>query len=401
MQRNESPGMQRLPVVLCALALASCSRASGFSLLPAAGETSAVPTNPSLARLRHIFSFNGTDGKAPAAGLIDVNGTLYGTTYGGGATDDGTLFEITPSGTQKVLHSFRDGKDGALPGASLLDVRGMLYGTTIDGGGPGDEGVVFKITRSGAETILHRFTAGSDGANPYAPLTEVDGVLYGTTAGGGTKSEGTVFKITPLGKERVLYSFGAGFNDGTTPASGLINVNGALYGTTSYGGGNCGSYGCGTVFEVTTTGAETPIYGFKGGKDGSTPAAALVNVDGTLYGSTTLGGSENAGTVFKITTSGEETVLYSFKGGRDGARPEKLIVRNGVLYGTTAAGGSGNDGTAFAITSAGKETVLYRFKGGMDGAVPRAGLLNLNGTFYGTTAAGGGSKAGTVFSLTP
>ena len=393
--------MQRLAVVFCALALASCSHAAGFAPSPTAPENSTLRTGPSAVGLKHLFSFNGTDGKTPAARLTDVAGVLYGTTYGGGAADTGTVFKITPSGTQRVLHSFEGENDGALPDAGLLNVRGALYGTTINGGGPSDEGIVFKITRSGAESILHRFAAGSDGANPYAALCDVDGVLYGTTAGGGAHSEGTVFRITPSGKERVLYSFGAGSGDGATPIAGLIDVNGALYGTTSYGGGNCGSSGCGSVFKITRSGTETLLYGFKGGKDGATPAAAMVNVGGVLYGTTMLGGSQNDGTVFKVTTSGEESILYSFKGGRDGALPQKLIDRNGIFYGTTSAGGSRNDGTIFAITSSGTETVLYAFKGGTDGAVPRAGLLNVNGTLYGTTGAGGTSRVGTIFSMTP
>ncbi len=332
--------------------------------------------------------------------MIDDGGTLYGTTYGGGAADSGTAFKITASRSESVLHSFKGGMDGALPEASLLGVKGAFYGTTVNGGGPGDEGVVFKIASSGAESIVHRFTGVTDGANPYAGLIELDGALYGTTAGGGANSDGTVYAIETSGKERVLYSFGATQADGSTPAAGLLDVDGALYGTTAYGGTQCGSYGCGTVFKVSTSGKERILYSFKGGNDGSTPAAGLIDVNGTLYGTTTMGGSANAGTVFQVTTSGKESVIYSFAGGSDGAVPQQLIALDGTLYGTTSAGGAANLGTIFAMTTAGQETLLYAFKGGTDGAIPRAGLVDANGTLYGTTSAGGGRKAGTVFSIT-
>ena len=285
--------------------------------------------SPSAVELKYLFNFDGSDGKTPAAGLADVDGILYGTTYGGGATDAGTVFKITPSGTQRVLHSFKGGKDGALPGRVY-----STYGECCTARRSMAAVPAMKASFSRSHAPVRRASSTDSRAARTAQihmrgLTDVDGRALRHDRRRRHAFKGTVFKITPPGKERVLYSFGAGFDDGSTPASGLIDVNGALYGTTSYGGGNCGSYGCGTVFEVTTTGAETPLYGFKGGKDGSTPAAALVNVERHALRHHRFGRSENDGTVFKITTSGEETVLYSFKGGRDGAVPQKLIVRSG------------------------------------------------------------------------
>jgi uncharacterized repeat protein (TIGR03803 family) len=356
---------------------------------------------PAGTPFKNVFSFDSTDGKEPYASLIALNGALYGTTYSGGSTDSGTAFKVTASGTQSVLHNFKDGKDGALPQSSLVNVKGTLYGTTIDGGGPGEEGVVFKLTTSGQEAILHRFVGGTDGANPYAGLANVAGVLYGTTAAGGAHSEGTVFKITTSGKEAVVYSFGRTRPDGATPVARLKEVKGVLYGTTSYGGNYCGSNGCGTVFKITTSGKEKVLHSFAGGKDGSQPAAPLTDINGTLYGTTPLGGSQNAGTVFKITTSGKESVIYSFKGGMDGAVPQELFDLKDTLYGTTAAGGSKNRGTVFAITTSGKKSVLHVFTGGKDGAGPRAGLHGLKSVLYGTTAAGGAKNDGTIFKIKP
>jgi uncharacterized repeat protein (TIGR03803 family) len=364
-----------------------------------------------------LYSFKGgNDGRDPHAGpLIKVKGTLYGTTvYGGGPCQarcfGGTVFAITTSGGETVLHSFEvASKDSKNPRAGLIDVTGTLYGTTIHGGRASCYcGTVFKVTLSGAETVLHSFAGEPDGFNPDAGLLNVNGTLYGTTFNGGTAGAGTVFAITTSGKETVLHSF-AGTPDGAHSYAGLINVNGTLYGTTVHGGTD----GDGTVFTITTSGAETVLYSFKGGSgDGKYPTqAALLDVNGTLYGTTARGGTNSRGTVFSITTSGKETVLHSFGGSDDGALPYGgLLDVNGTLYGTTSNGGSGSClqygnvhgcGTVFKTTTSGKETVLHSFGGSGDGKYPYAGLINVNGTLYGTTTAGGAKNAGAVFSLSP
>jgi uncharacterized repeat protein (TIGR03803 family) len=157
-----------------------------------------------------------------------------------------------------VLYRFKSDPDGAHPSAGLIDVKGALYGTTTLGGGGGSVGTVFKVSRSGIERVLYTFgCCGSDAANPVGDLLAVNGVLYGTTESGGPSFNGAVFKVSTSGKERVLYYFKGGFGsgpyDGAQPAAALILVNGALYGTT-YNGGR---YGCGydkcdgTVFKIS------------------------------------------------------------------------------------------------------------------------------------------------------
>jgi uncharacterized repeat protein (TIGR03803 family) len=354
------------------------------------------------------------DGQHPVAGLVSRNGTFYGTTeYGGDgqvpACDSesrthlgcGTVFTITPSGTESVLYRFKGRMkgDGAFPSAALVDVNGTLYGTTVYGGAERD-GIVFAISPSGTETVLHTFTGETgDGGFPAAALLNVNGTLYGTTQRGGAKNAGTVFSITASGTETVLHSFG-GSGDGATPLAGLINVKGTLYGTTVAGGTN--EYG-GTVFSITPSGKETVLYNFKGGTgDGGHPSAALINVEGKLYGTTQVGGTKRQGTVFSITASGTESVLHSFTGHLiDGAEPvAPLLNVNGTLYGTTQYGGANGQGTVFSITRSGKETVLHSFGGSGDGHFPVAGLMNSNGTLYGTTEKGGAFN-GTIFALTP
>jgi uncharacterized repeat protein (TIGR03803 family) len=205
---------------------------------------------------KSLYSFGaGSDGQQPKAALINVNGTLYGTTYGGGVYADGTVFSASTTGTENELYSFQGDRDGANPSASLLAVKGVLYGTTEYGGATKFEngGTVFRISTTGAEKVLHRFHGYYDGENydglyPVANLIDVKGKLYGTTySGGGAEYYGTVFSISTSGKEKVLYSFNiyADFN----PVASLIDVKGTLYGTTVYGGG-FSSAGHGTVFSI-------------------------------------------------------------------------------------------------------------------------------------------------------
>jgi uncharacterized repeat protein (TIGR03803 family) len=324
----------------------------------------------------------------------------------GGADAWGAVFSVNPeTGYEKVVHAFTAYPDGRLPNAGLTDVGGILYGTTPDGGGGSCYflgcGVVYSLDpKSGSETVLYSFqNDGFDGNNPYAGLTNVNGTLYGTTSSGGRYENGTVFFYTPGKGEGVLYSFGN--SDGMVPMAGVIKVGGKLYGTTKFGG----AWDCGTVFSVSLkTGAETVLHSFGGGSDGGQPLDGLIAANGTLYG-TTPGGGRGYGTVFSITPRGAYKVLYAFGGNSrsgDGSWPQTgLINVNGTLYGTTAGGGAYGWGTVFSVTSAGTETVLHSFGNGSDGSDPLAGLINVNGTLYGTTNFGGTYGYGTVFSINP
>jgi uncharacterized repeat protein (TIGR03803 family) len=278
---------------------------------------------------------------------------------------------------------------------------------------------VFGITPSGHETVLHGFAGSPDGSQPQAALLNVNGTVYGTTADGGANkcNCGTVFSITLGDKEKVLYSFGP-YKDGVgwVPAAALVDVKGTLYGTTTKGGDkDCdASNGCGTVFSITPGGKEKLLYSFHGSPTDGAGPWGLVDVSGTFYGTTYYGGaySNNScfvgvltcGTVFSITPSGKEKVLHSFSG-PDGANPIATLLNvNGTLYGTTQNGGAYGCGTVFSITLAGYETVLYSFIGsppsGHDGCTPYSGLSYVNGTFYGTTYYGGAYGYGTVYSIT-
>lgn len=256
-----------------------------------------------------LFSFAGTSGAQPYGALAYVNGKLYGTTRGGGGTNysktNGTVFSITTAGVEHVLHSFDGGSDGEYPVGNLISVKHTLYGTTSEGGAYSASytlaGTVFSITTSGKEHVLHSFGNGSDGRVPAAGLIRVNGNFFGTTAYGGTYYDGssnlggTVFSITPSGKERVLHSFGSSA-DGQNPIASLVDDKGTFYGTTFYGG----KYNEGTIFSVTTTGEEHVLHSFGHASDGYYPSANLLDVNGTLYGTTSEGGAYTGGVVFAL-----------------------------------------------------------------------------------------------------
>ncbi len=347
------------------------------------------------------------DGGLPMGVLVrDAQGNLYGTTWGGGAYSDGTVFKLDTSGNETVLYSFTGPPYGAYPQAGLVrDAQGNLYGTTY-WGGVSNSGTVFKLDTSGNETVLHSFGENSgDGTYPSAGLVrDAQGNLYGTTAfGGAYGGSGTVFKVDPTGNETVLYSFTGTGGDGRVPYAGLVrDAQGNLYGAT-WGGG---AYSDGTVFKLDTSGNETVLYSFTGPPDGAYPQAGLVrDAQGNLYGTTYRGGVSNSGTVFKLDTSGNETVLHSFTGPPDGAYPQADLVRDaqGNLYGTTYHGGVSDSGTVFKLDKKDEETVLYSFEfSNHGGGYPFAGLVrDAQGNLYGTAESWGPYYYGTVFKLTP
>jgi uncharacterized repeat protein (TIGR03803 family) len=245
----------------------------------------------------------------------DAAGNLYGTTSSGGSgsCEDqqskivgcGTVFMVSDSGVETVLHSFVGGTtDGRQPLAGLLmGSAGNLFGTTYYGGAA-SLGTVFKVTPAGTETLLYSFLGKPDGSHPKAGLTWGGGSLYGTTYDGGAANFGTVFQLT-VGKETVLHSFTGG-KDGAYPSTVLLrDSNGNLYGTTEAGGGSTSPHcnmGCGIIFELTTSGQESFLHRFTGyPNDGAYPLGDLLrDGSGNLYGTTWLGGKTNGGIVFKL-----------------------------------------------------------------------------------------------------
>jgi uncharacterized repeat protein (TIGR03803 family) len=353
----------------------------------------------------HSFAGAPVDAGGPMAALVQgSDGNLYGTTQVGGTDNQGTVFKITPTGTETVLHSFAGNTvDGGYPYAALLQASdGNFYGTASNAG-PGGGGIVFMITPAGAESILRSFTGFRDSGTPTAALIQAsDGNLYGTSLTGGANNAGTIFRITPAGVETLIYSFVGGVSDGQGPYAALVQArDGNFYGTTHQGGAT----GNGTVFKITPAGTVTLLHSFTGDSDGSLPLTSLIQAsDGNLYGTTENSGASLSGSFVMFTLTGAETTVYSFNSGTEGQKPVGLIQANdGNFYGTTNQGGATGNGTVFKITPAGVESVLHSFAGGTtDGGQPQAGLLQASdGNFYGTTNKGGASGNGTVFKITP
>jgi uncharacterized repeat protein (TIGR03803 family) len=193
----------------------------------------------------HVFG-NGSDGANPQSNLLaDKAGNLYGVTFTGGASGRGAVFKLTPDGTETVLHAFAPDDGSGPSGGLIMDKAGNLYGTTSGG-----SGTVFKLAPDGTETVLHAFTGGTDGSIPVADLiSDREGNLYGTTMFGGNtgcfshEGCGIIFKVTPSGAEEIVWRF-TGDDGAESDASLIMDDAGSLYGTTvGYSNG-------GTVFKI-------------------------------------------------------------------------------------------------------------------------------------------------------
>jgi uncharacterized repeat protein (TIGR03803 family) len=275
--------------------------------------------------------------------LLASDGNFYGAASGG-TYNMGIIFKLTPEGTYTVLHSF-DGSDGSYPGALMEASDGNLYGATYSG--PNGAGTVFRISPQGQVSTLHKFNV-TDGISPGAPLIQgTDGYLYGTTHAGGIgtcytsslpQGCGTVFKISASGAFTVLHRFYYG--DGTVPYAPVMQAsNGDFYGTTFEGGFisfyGC-PYGCGTIYRTTSSGTFTVMHTFDFGLGGN-PYAGLVQAnDGNLYGTSPIGGDGGYGEIFKMTPAGGFSVVYGFDPSltQGGGATAVLQATDGKFYGT-------------------------------------------------------------------
>jgi uncharacterized repeat protein (TIGR03803 family) len=409
------------------------------------------PLTPALAQspvtTLYAFSDWATTGYFPRGGLaMDAAGALYGTTRYGGEDPNfpgvvcgncSTVYKLSPPGsgqtawTYQLLHTMTPepiqgySEDGIAPDAPLTTFQNVMYGVNSAGGdtqcGCGN---IFSVTPNGTYTILHVFDpiSGANGMTPIGGLLiDTDGSMYGTTSAGGSNYSGTVYKMpTSGGSFQILYNLPGSSTAG--PEGELIfGQDGALYGT-AYGGG---AYGQGYVFRLTKDGNTfQDLYDFQGvnqpggGHDGADPEGRLaLGSDGTIYGTTTFGGTESGyGTIWSIKNNGSNwvyTQLYIFQ---NGELPHSGVVlaSDGALYGTGAGGGQYGSGVFYKLvppaTAGGQWTyhVLHSFIGlDANGDTPYAALLYANGKFYGANISGGDLNCGdedgcgTVFEFSP
>ena len=450
------------------------SRCAGWLLLT--GLTMLTITSNASAEWKEkvLYSFQGgSDGQTPSGGVVfDKAGNLYGVTNEGGSTCPspgcGTVFQLAPpaqkggSWTETILYGF-NGTDGSIPvGGAIIDGDGNLYGTTAYGGSGTcllfgynvGCGVVYELsppTQKGGQwsyTVLYNFQGGKDGLFPWGDLVfDKLGNLYGATQFGGGKGTtcnqyfdgncGTVFELSsPKQKggkwtEKILHSF-AGGADGATPNGGLIfDKQGAVYGTTYFGGyegkfcnGGVGGTGCGTIYvlhpTMEGTWTEKVLHRFNG-VDGANPYASLVfDGNGNLYGATFAGPPNGSGLIFELArpsgkaASWTEVVLCLFNDESKGGSPISGLVfdSSGSLFGTASAGDEFRGGDIFQLkppdSKAGGWTfkLLHGFTGSPDAADPAASLIfDKSGNLYGTTKLGGIGECqggcGTVFEVSP
>jgi len=400
--------MSRFPFLGAAfVASALIATAPAEALFPIRGLLRApAPLRPAAESMRVekiLYTFpGGSGGIAPVGGLVrDAAGALYGITQSGGKYGKGVVFMVTPppagktAWTEKDIYDFDapNGISGPSYSGLTRDSSGSLYGVTYKGGAGQRSGVAFRLSPPPAgqttwtATTLHAFGAKGDGAYPFGNPSIGDGALLGTTQYGGAVGAGTVFALTPpTGQgpwtETVAHSF-TGL-DGESPSGGVIaNASGEVFGTAFYGGSGsssgCINFSCGTVYELTPPAGSGP-WSF--------------------------------------------TLLHSFAG-PDGANPTAPLLSrpSGTLFGTTEAGGvmgpncnynSAGCGVVFELTPppAGKtnwtESVVYAFAGGTDGDNPDASgvIADSHGVLYGTTLVGGSScnngvGCGVAYELVP
>ena len=363
-----------------------------------------------------LISFNGTNGAGPVAGLVQgADGNFYGTAPNGGPNSNGTVFAISPDGTFFTnFYNFAGGTNGAAPvGGLMVGADGNFYGTTFSGG-TSNWGTIFQITPHGAFNQLARLS-GTNGANPDVTLVQApDGSFYGGTKFGGPYPNttqggtgyGSIFQVTTNGLLTTPVLFDS--TNGANPAALVLGNDGNFYGTTEWGGSISSlKLGFGTIFGLSPDGTFTNLYLFSGGSDGGFPVAGLVQgKNGNFYGTTQSGGSNSIGTIFQMTSGGQFQSWLSFPASSVGGYPSAAMVQgsDGNFYGTTYIGGDPSQhGTIFKITPAGGLTPLIQFSGTngfTPGANPLSSLVQgTDGNFYGTTVNGGAYNKGTVFRL--
>jgi uncharacterized repeat protein (TIGR03803 family) len=284
-----------------------------------------------------IYDFDGTHGEFPQGGIsLGFDGNFYGTAYFGGTGTAGVIFKLTPSGTYSVLYNFTNGSDGGYPRTPPVQAPdGNLYGVT---GSSSPNQVLYKITPSGTFTVMATVASQS-----YSPLlVGTDGNLYGMTEYGGTYNRGTAFQYSLAKKKlKIIHNFNPTPEGGAPFGPLLQGVDGKLYGTTSGGGSGSG----GTLFQMSTAGKIVVLVNFSTTNEanGATPFSGVVQgSDGFLYGVASVGGANGLGTLFKVSTTGANfTVLHSFATA-DGDTPlsTPLLHTNGKIYGLTSHGGS-------------------------------------------------------------
>jgi uncharacterized repeat protein (TIGR03803 family) len=351
---------------------------------------------------RYNFGSVTNDGHYPALNDIVLagDGNYYGTTSSGGASNLGTIFRITPSGTLTTIHSFAGGAEGCTPTGGLgLNSNGALVGIA-SGCGSSNSGTIFRSSLNGTFVVIHTLTSATEGYNTTscsgrAPILRAsDNYLVGTNCYGGPFSYGTVWELAPNGRFNVLHGFNQTWADGLYGRDIALAADESIIGVTDQGGVG----GSGTIYKIAPDGTYSILYSFTSqAHDGKQPQGIAVGPDGGYYGFTYIGGQFNQGVVFQL-LNGKYKVLHHVYNSivREGANPfsKPVIDANGVIYGNTY-----NSGAMFRVTKAGVYSTLYVFGTG-DGVNPDGALALSGSSIYSSTHAGGSNNFGSIIRFT-
>ena len=370
-----------------------------------------------------VVNLTGTSGNNPGqyvyGQLLDGgDGYLWGTSYGGGASDLGTIFKVhAATGAFTTILEFTGdapGHPGSYPNAGLTrDNQGNFWGTTTNDLGGGAH--LFKLN-----PVTEVFTDVStfpDAGSSEAPLClDANGLLWGTTSRGGAAHAGTIFKVDPatgVVTPVVEFTGTTGPHPGQSPYSGFTrDASGLLWGTTISGGAS----NTGTIFKLDpATGVLTTVFEMPpvGPHSGGTLWAGLADDgQGNFWGACATGGTDGKGTLYKFhrATSTLTTILeFSGQAGAHrGESPQCTLVPDGLghFLGTTQYGGIIQNGTVFSVDIAtGVLTTLIEFttdRSTSPGVFLTQGMsVDASGTVFSATSEGGAFGRGTVFSYHP
>ena len=420
--------MPRHGVVFCLAASLLAAGCSGGSPTPAVGGganlAGAAAGRAGSYRVVSSFPKGSVLAQVPEGNMVVVKGRLFGIAHGGNSLSDGVIFSATPNERPTTWYRFgSQAGDGVTPNKDLVEVNGTIYGTTADGGKYG-HGAVFSyvpasIPLQSVETVLYDFTGGTDGGSPAAGLTYVNGEFYGTTTQGGTNGKGGLFKLFDNFKKiEVLHQFGAMPDSSQVEAPLTWDGHQFLWGVSTEGGSNKGPSGSfpngyGTIFRYLLDGHGGVYYDC----DGDTmlaPREALVwtpieggkpNVFSVASGFDN-GNGYIYGFVASLFTREKPVILHAFARS-EGSSPSGGLFLNGTdLFGVTNVGpGDKAGGTIYRWN---KDTaafsIVHVFTGNMrepssDGGNPASTLVQYAKELYGTTRGGGAEGTGTVWAL--
>lgn len=359
--------------------------------------------NPSSNAYTTLYSISAgaSDGRYPYGNLLESSpGVFLGTCSEGGTNGTGTVYKVTSDGVFTRLKSLQPTQNGAFPKSGLgKSDDGIFYGVTEFGGLNGF-GTIYTVTGDGTFTKVHDIDYTADGANPASALvSDGNGGMIGTMPTGGANNYGTIYQLTPENEVVKLHDFSLPL-EGATPISIIKNGN-QFFGITSTGG----LYNTGVFYSIQLDGTREDLHDFNLNTEGQNPNGDLFLADdGKYYGTARFGGSGQSGTIFSITEDGTLEVLHSFDTSETGQFPYGGVVKteDGTIYGTTIVGGMYSYGTFYSLSPEGDYSVLYDFFSPFDGGSPEASLtIGADGKIYGLTTEGGSYNAGSLFNYDP